>query len=320
MQVLDNFLYILIEGEPESPEVAFINRVISNLINQELLSKINYKVQEIGGSGNFNAIGKLIYSKSNLHQTLPIIAISDRDFRTQEKINEMALRTDNDFIQKNSKSVKIIYWSRHEWENFLLEETEIIANLLNQIPTTRSESKPFRKNVTNSLTKAQLDEWLIQYFQASIMQELLECLRFRFREKTNLRLSLDKPTSLSLPNMEIWFRNQIFIKAKESRRNIFSLKPLLQNKLQENFWQSYINNPQTLDFHQAKIFFRGKEALKSLCKRAIQYLSIENLSDDKFCKELLLPELEKNKNSLIVQQLGVMLKPYFQQAANLTGI
>jgi hypothetical protein len=320
MQILDNFLYLLIEGEPESPEVAFINRVIGNLINQALLPKINYKVQEIGGSGNFNAIGKLIYPKSKLHKIIPIIAISDKDFRTQEKINEMALKPDSDFLKKNSKSVKIIYWSKHEWENFLLEETETIANLLNQIPTKRLQSKPFRRNTTNSLTKAQLDEWLIQYFQSSIMEELLECLRFRFRERINLRLHLDKPTSLSLLDMEIWFRNQIFSKARESRINIFNLKHMFQNKVQENFWQLYINNPKELDFQQAKIFFRGKEALNSLCKQAIQYLSIENLSAEIFCKELLLPELERNTNSMIVQEIGAMLRPYFEQTANFQGI
>ena len=47
---------------------------------------------------------------------------------------------------------------------------------------------------------------------------------------------------------------------------------------------------------------------------------LSNLEYDRFCKELILPELAKNTNSLIVQELGEMLQPYFQQAANLTGI
>ncbi|MEA5576760.1 hypothetical protein [Anabaena sp. UHCC 0451] len=314
MEILDNFLYILIEGEPESPEVPFIRRVIDNLINKELLSTIDYKVVEIGGSGNFNSIGKLIYPKSKLHQSIPIIAISDRDFRTQEEINKMTSKPDSDFLKKNSKSVKIIYWSRHEWENFLLEDTETIANLLNQIPIKTSQFKPYRSNITNNVTKAELDKWLIQYFQNLIMEEFLECLRFRFRH--NLWLSLDKPKSLFLPDMEVWFKNQIVNKARESRKNIFRLKSMFTDTVQEKFWQSYINDPSKFDFQQAKIFFRGKEAVEHLRTEAIKHLSIENLGEPSF-KELILRELDNNTNSLIVQELGLMLKPYFQQAANM---
>ncbi|MDB9535696.1 hypothetical protein PN451_07560 [Dolichospermum planctonicum CS-1226] len=89
---------------------------------------------------------------------------------------------------------------------------------------------------------------------------------------------------------------------------------------QDFHWKSYINNPPELDFQEAKIFFRGKEALKDLHRKAYQYLKVEHLEYDRFCKELILPELSKNTNSLIVQELGIMLRPYFQQAANLTVI
>jgi hypothetical protein len=317
MQILEKCLYILIEGEPESLEVPFIRRVIGNLINQELLSRIDYQVVEIGGSGNFNSVGKLIYSKSELHQSIPVIAISDRDFRTQEKIDTMASKPDSDFLKKNSKSVRIIHWSRHEWENFLLEETETIADLLNQIPIKISQSKTFKRNTTNILTKAQLDEWLINYFQSLVIEELLECLRFRFRERANLRLSLDNRSSLCLIDMEIWFKNQIISKARESRIEIFSLKSMFQDTVQEKFWESYINDISKFDFQQAKIFFRGKEALEHLRTEAIKHLSIENLSEPPF-KELILQEVDNNTNSLIVQQLCTILQPYFEQAANFT--
>ncbi|MEI6443154.1 MAG: hypothetical protein WCO29_08520 [Nostocales cyanobacterium ELA583] len=317
MKIDGKLLYILIEGEPESPEVPFIRRVIDNLINQELLSKIDYQVVEVGGSGNFNSVGKLIYSKSELHQSIPIIAISDRDFRTQEKIDTMASKPDSDFLKKNSKSVRIIHWSRHEWENFLLEETETIANLLNQIPIKKLQSKTFKRNTTNILTKAQLDEWLINYFQSLMMEELLECLRFRFRERANLRLSLDNQSSLSLIDIEIWFKNQIICRARESRREIFSVKSIFQDTVQEKFWELYINDTSKFDFQQAKIFFRGKEALEHLRTEAIKHLSIENLSEPPF-KELILQEVDNNTNSLIVQQLCTIVQPYFEQAANFT--
>lgn len=316
MQILDDFLYILIEGEPNSPEVAFINRVIDKLIFETILPNINYRVFEVGGSGNFNSLAKIIYRTSNLHKTIPVIAIADKDFRTQSQVDETVGKIDSKLIE--NKAARIVYWQKHEWENFLLDETETIASLLNQIPNKTSPDKPFRRNTTNTLTKEQLDEWLIQYFQNSIIQELVQCLKFRFREKSNSRFSLDNPTSLLLPDIEPWYRSQIASKARESKINIINLKSLLNDKLQEEFWQSCLNDPNTLDFDQAKRVFRGKEALEGLCKQAAQHLSIENMNDKTFVQKILLPELENKVNSSIVQQIIVILSPYFQNAANLT--
>jgi hypothetical protein len=64
---------------------------------------------------------------------------TDRDFRTQEKIEQISSKLDSNLIR--DKSVRIIYWKRHEWENFLLEETETIANLFNQISTKKTGEK-----------------------------------------------------------------------------------------------------------------------------------------------------------------------------------
>ena len=314
MQILSNTLYILIEGAPTSPEVVFIRTVIRKLITQDLLSDIEYQVIEIGGSGNFNSIGQLIYYKSQLHQSIPVIFITDRDFRTEEKINAHSIK---------DKLVKRVYWKRHEWENFLLEETETIANLFNQISTKKTgEKKTYRKDTGNNLTKLQLEQWLIQYFQDSIMTELFECLKFQFRENADFRLILNQIESLYLPDMRTFFEQQVVNKAGEAQNRILGLRNMLEDIItsQDFHWESYINNPHELDFQQAKIFFRGKEALKNLHTKAYQYLKVEHLEYDRFCKELILPELAKNTNSLIVQELGEMLQPYFQQAANLTGI
>jgi len=286
-----------------------------------LLSDIEYEVIEIGGSGNFNSIGQLIYHKSQLHQSIPVIAITDKDFRIQEEIEERNRKIDADLIR--NKLAKIIYWKRHEWENFLLEETETIANLFNQISTKKTgEKKTYRKNTGNNLTKSQLEEWLRQYFQESIMTELFECLKFQFRENANFRLTLDQIESLSLVDIRTSFEQQVVNKASESKNRILGLRNMLEDIIisQDFHWESYINNPHGLDFQEAKIFFRGKEALKDLHRKAYQYLQVEHLEYDRFCKELILPELSKNTNSLIVQELGIMLRPYFQQAANLTGI
>jgi hypothetical protein len=319
MQILSNSLYILIEGEPNSPEVAFINRVIGRLISEAVLPTINYEVVEVGGSGNFNSIAQIIYRKSSLHKTTPVLAISDKDFRTQESVNTQNPKTDNQLVK--DKAARIIYWERHEWENFILEETGTIASILNQIPTQAKNHKPIRKNTTNTLSKEQLDAWLLQYFQNSLVEELVECLRFRFREKVNPRFKLEKLrteelATLSLQDLEIWFRNQVASTAREYRKNLRNQKSMLTEKVNEMLWSSWLNDPSTLDFNQAKTFFQGKEALRELFCKAVNHLSIQNLDYETFVQQIILPELEKNVNASIIQQIRLMLTPYFQNVAN----
>ncbi|MTJ06298.1 hypothetical protein [Anabaena sp. UHCC 0204] len=315
MEIFKDFLYILIEGK----EISFINRSIGNLISANILPKINYDVIEVGGSGNFNSIAKILYRKSSLHRHIPVIAIKDRDFTAQKTINKDNHTIDATLIE--NKAAKIVYWLRHEWENYLLEETETIANILNQLPTQAKGKKPYKRNTQNTLTKEQLDQWLIEYLQNSICNELVECLRFRFIQHYE-RLKLDKPQNQisSLDEIEIWFLNQIQIKGGESQTKIQYLETILDNKLQEITWKSWFHDPMMLDIDQAKRLFQGREALKHLFNKAYHYLSIRELKYDIFVEEMLLPEIEKNINSAILHDIGLMLNVYFQQAANLTGI
>ena len=75
-----------------------------------------------------------------------------------------------------------------------------------------------------------------------------------------------------------------------------------------------------LDINQAKRLFQGRQALKHLFDQAKKYLSIQHLNYDIFIGKMLLPEIEKNINSAILHDIGLMLNVYFQQAANLTEI
>jgi len=313
MEIFKDFLYILIEGK----EISFINRSIGNLISANILPKINYDVIEVGGSGNFNTIAKILYMDRSLHKRIPVIAIKDRDFTEQQKINEENNKNDANLIE--NKAAKIVYWLRHEWENYLLEETATIANILNQLPTQAQGKKPYKRNTQNTLTKEKLDQWLIEYLQSSICNELVECLRFRFIQNYE-RLKLDKPQNQisSLDEIEIWFKNQIQIKGGESQTKIQYLETILDNKLQEITWKSWFYDPMMLDIDQAKRLFQGREALKHLFNQAYHYLSIRELKYDIFVEEMLLPEIEKNINSAILRDIGLMLKPYFEQAANFT--
>lgn len=278
-----DFLYILIEGK----EVSFIERAIGNLISANILPKINYDVIEIGGSGNFNAVAKILYRDSILHRHIPIIGIKDRDFTEQIKINEYNNKRDSTLIENTN--ARIIYWSRHEWENYLLEETATIASVLNQLPNQTQGKKPYKRNTKNILTKEQLDQWLIQYLQNSICNELVECLRFRFIQNYE-RLKLEQPPNQisSIKEIEIWLKNQIEIKCGESNEKIQYLETILNNKLQEITWQSWFEQPVMLDIEQAKRLFQGRQALKYLFNQAYNYLSIRELKYDIFVEEILL--------------------------------
>ncbi|MDD1414022.1 hypothetical protein MEN41_04930 [Dolichospermum sp. ST_con] len=315
MEISKNILYILVEGK----EWSFIERAIQELIYANILPQINYDVIEVGGSGNFNAIAKILYTDRSLHKHIPVIAIKDRDFTEQQKINQENDKNDSNLIE--TKAAKIVYWQRNEWENYLLEETATIANILNQLPTQVQGRKPYKTNTINTLTKEQLDQWLIEYLQSSICNELVECLRFRFRQNYE-RLKLDKPQNeiFSLEEIEIWFKEQIQIKCGESQTKIQALETILNNKLQEITWQSWFHDPMVLDINQAKRLFQGRQALKHLFDQAKKYLSIQHLNYDIFIGKMLLPEIEKNINSAILHDIGLMLNVYFQQAANLTEI
>jgi len=179
MNIKDDTLYILVEGEPNSPEVESFGRLLSSDI-----STVNYEFIEIGGSSNFNTVAKLIYNKvknreNSIHKVIPVLAIADRDFRKSSDDNI----ADNLLIERNK--AKIIYWERHEWENFLLDELDVITYFLNQLPDKSLNNKP-TKQVITPITEEFINDFLLQYFQKSLLLE--DCKQY-FRGKeafTNL--------------------------------------------------------------------------------------------------------------------------------------
>jgi hypothetical protein len=61
-----------------------------------------------------------------------------------------------------------------------LEETATIANILNQLPTQAKGKKPYKRNTQNTLTKEQLDKWLIAHYDIGLM------LNVYFQQAANL--------------------------------------------------------------------------------------------------------------------------------------
>jgi hypothetical protein len=82
MQVSKQAFYILVEGEDNSPELAFFKRAIRKIITNKGLSIIP-NVIEVGSSSVFIPYAGLGYRYSTIHQSIPVLAIADSDYRTQ---------------------------------------------------------------------------------------------------------------------------------------------------------------------------------------------------------------------------------------------
>ena len=94
MQFYKERLYILMEGKPNSPEIPFLKRVIGQLINCQQLPSVEFEVVEVGSSNAFNPMATLIYRESELHKRIPVLAITDRDFRDQQHIRAIKQKKD----------------------------------------------------------------------------------------------------------------------------------------------------------------------------------------------------------------------------------
>jgi len=195
MQVSKQALYILVEGEDNSPELAFFKRAIRKIITAKGLSIIPNMI-EVGSSTAFTSYAKLGYRYSTIHQSIPVLAIADSDYRTQfgsqSKVNHQLI---------SAKKPKIRYWKRHEWENYLLEETDYLATWINQIPVKKGTSnttgaKCYRK-FEKPASPIRLDNCLEQYFQKTIKTEYWECLKFNLAIQIKKYPSIEKPVDLT---------------------------------------------------------------------------------------------------------------------------
>lgn len=291
--------YILVEGDPDSPELTFLQERINKIFIDNNISYIP-QVEEVGGCSSFfnPYLTKVFYRLSKkAHKNIPVLAIADSDYRVREdKKHE-----DNNKIIESKKS-KILYWQRHEWENYLLEETQLIANFVNQFPEKSQKSGGFYKKSTIDITKDDLDNHLKYYFSSKIKEEFFECLKFNLSPRINYP-SISKPENFEKDNVETienWFLN--YFKDKE-----ITVKPkrtTLYTEIKNEFgWDSLVNNPDTFSLDFAKKYFRGKEALNSL----IDFISNEfqcNI-DKKYFRIELLKQMDND--SLIIKDLKSLL-------------
>ncbi len=308
MNIKDDTLYILVEGEPNSPEVEAFGRLLSSDINT-----VNYEFIEIGGSSNFNTVAKLIYNKvknkkNSIHKVIPILAIADHDFRKYSSDDNIA---DNLLIERNK--AKIIYWERHEWENFLLDELDVITSFLNQLPNKSLNNKP-AKQVISQITEEFINNFLLQYFQSQVQTELIECIRFRFLHSDKLYPKLEAPKGITgIDDLRKWYISQIDEQSQQSKNKIGSCAAIFDQVLEEYNWRNWIEDPQSLLLEDGKQYFRGKEAFANLLNHLSNEFKIYHLNENRL-KERILRDLENHKESILVTQINKMLSPYLEKA------
>jgi len=320
-----NKVYILIEGQPNSPEIPFLKTVIRQLINRSQIFHVDFDLIAVGGSQAFNAMARLIYEKSNVHKRIPVLAITDRDFKREQDIQRKQQTTDKSLVK--DKVVRELCWFRHEWENYLLEETEMLAEILNQLPIRQSgqpsspskKPKLFKRRNT-ILSKTQLDNWLKEYFQNKIKDELIECLKFRFNtDKICPQLeNISNDDILDIAAMKNWFLRPIEqnCQAEIRSQHIEEINSRFEDTLAELDWETWLANPSLVDFDQAKRYFRGKEAFENLFEKLNKEVDlVPGKTYRNFIKEIMLPEMEHQPDCLLIQELGTMLLPYFEIVA-----
>ncbi|EDN71060.1 hypothetical protein BGP_1257 [Beggiatoa sp. PS] len=214
--------YILIEGEPKSPEVHFLVEVIDRIFDDHNKTSFFPKVIEVGGSSSFKSFAKFCYRKSEVHLKVPVLALSDNDYRTSlDKI-----QSQNSNLIKDEKP-KIVYWNRHEWENYLLDETNLIANLINQLPskTSAKAGRPSKQN-SKTVSKEEIDTALLNYFQKQLKNEFWESLKFNLSRKVKKYPSVKKPDNFEeqpLSNIGNWF-----LEESKKRRTFSNYRKFLQ--------------------------------------------------------------------------------------------
>lgn len=311
-------VYILVEGEPDSPELPFLERLIGAIIinNHKL-----YDVQlfEVGGCTALanGSVAKTFYklsSKSsgngNFHEKIPVLAIADSDYR----INFSKVQKSNTELIKYKKA-KIIFWKRHEWENYLLDETQLIADFAKGFPIKVEGMKTkYHKKAGASVQKEELDHFLFTYFSGKIVEEFKECLKFNighFRyiiDKSYSRISL--PSENDFESMKSWFLD--YQKGKMYPLNFsHDLPSIFNDILSEYQWDKWLETSFKSQSEKDELIqfalenFRGKEAFEGLVgSLRTKGFSIPSLSEDKSFIEDLLKQLErKGSNSAIYKDL-----------------
>lgn len=285
--------FILVEGSPDSPELSFLNNVVANIFNRKHMDYVAQLV-EVGSSSIFSNpnFAQYFYKQSSAHKLHPVLAIADSDFRVA---NDKIMQPDNELLTQ--QKTKTLFWQRHEWENYLLDETTLIADLANQFASR------------TVISKQVLDNFVSDYFKSSIQNEFFECLKFNLNSRIDKHSPIKKPNDFdvkSAEEIEEWF-------VQEADARTISVRPLSENVFQEIMnefrWAEWLANPQNMDIAFAKQHFRGKECFEKL----ISFMNREHLlhlNHKKFTRNLL--RQMQNQRTALANDLEILLQQALQ--------
>ena len=237
-----------------------------------------------------------------------MLAIADRDFRRDSLSDDIS----DNLLIKNNKA-KIIYWERHEWENFLLDELDVITTFLNQLPIKSSNNKPAKQSITQ-VTEEFINDFLLQYFQSQVQTEFIECIRFRFLHSEKLYLKLETPQNIQgIDNLKDWYISQITDKSQQTKDRIESCSTIFDQVLEEYNWETWIEDPPSLSLDDGKKYLRGKETFRNLFNHLSKEFKIIYFNENRL-KERVLKDLENKKESVLVNQINKLISPYLERA------
>lgn len=299
---LNGEFYILVEGEPNSPEVEFLNNLIQNVFNNHGLGDIIPRIIEVGGSSSFETFAKVCYRLSNIHKKIPVLAISDRDYRV-----DFTIYDDSYFIKE--RKPKILYWQKHEWENYLLYDLQFVLDWLNKLPITHKDSKISRGNQSPSLSINDIENDLLRYFRSVVKDEFWECLKFNLSVKIKKYPSVTKPdnfSSWSLEEIQEWFDSE-----SQKTNAQFKLTPKpkdLFSKIIEQFsWALELNTHDNIFLNKGKEIFRGKESFSYVYKKLNEHFTLHNLEEDTLKKKICGYWIDQKTNSKIYRDIEDIL-------------
>jgi len=105
--------------------------------------------------------------------------------------------------------------------------------------------------------------------------------------------------------MKEWFFDEAF---KSERMVKFKSKPpqLFDDIMAELPWETWLNQPQLIQFDKAKQRFQGKEAFNQLCQSIQNIFGVYNFSKELLTQEMLA-NLATNTSSIIFMDLQNLL-------------
>lgn len=293
-----NVFCILVEGELHSPELAPLTQMITRIFDE---NNINYlpKVVAVRGCSVFNTVASIYYREYSAHNTMPICAIADRDYRINANVSN-----------GNAKQEKpsLFFLPRHEWENYLLDDLSLIADILMDIPFGKNKKAYRLKNVDSQ----SLQDFIQNYFsnENQIKAEFFECLKYCLSNRgVKQRPSMGK---YSGEDLKTWYER----KMADTKSIMQNEAPSFDEVCAEFLWNTLLENTSSCLDHKKRIF-RGKEVFKALMSFSVETFGIHNYKREQFQTEILKRwAIQSHKSTLYCDLEAILLKHFENNGSN----